>query len=68
MDGIMKIIKSLEESDLLIKGVRETIQNEAKERKRWVSRLVIRCIRARLLGNLLTGKGVKQSKQYLDEE
>ena len=33
MDGIMKIIKSLEESDLLIKGVRETIQNEAKERK-----------------------------------
>ena len=26
----MKIIKSLEDSGLLLKGVRETIQNEAK--------------------------------------
>ena len=30
----MKIIKSLEESDLFIKGVSETIKNEAKEQKR----------------------------------
>ena len=30
MEDIMKIVKSLEESGLLIKGVRETIQNEAK--------------------------------------
>ena len=33
MKEIMKIIKSLEESALLIKGVRETIKNEAKEQK-----------------------------------
>ena len=31
MDGIMEIIKSLEESGLLIKGVSKTIKNEAKE-------------------------------------
>ena len=31
MNGIMNIIKSLEKSDLLIKGVRETIKNKAKE-------------------------------------
>ena len=31
MDDIMKIIKSLEESGLMIKGVSETIKNEAKE-------------------------------------
>ena len=31
MDDIMKIVKLLEESGLLIKGVRETIKNEAKE-------------------------------------
>ena len=31
MNPIMKIFKSLEESTLLIKGVSETIQNEAKE-------------------------------------
>ena len=28
MDDIMKIVKSLQESGLLIKGVSETIQNE----------------------------------------
>ena len=33
MVDIMKIIKSLEESDLLIKGVSETIKTEAKEQK-----------------------------------
>ena len=31
MDNTMKIMKSLEEFGLLIKGVSETIKNEAKE-------------------------------------
>ena len=30
MDDIMKIVKSLNEFDLLIKGISETIKNEAK--------------------------------------
>ena len=34
MEDIMKIVKSLEESGLLIKGVSETIQNEAKQKKK----------------------------------
>ena len=33
MDDIMKIVKSLEEPGLLIKGVSEIIKNEAKEQK-----------------------------------
>ena len=33
MNDIMKIVKSLEDSGLLIKGVSETIQNVAKEQK-----------------------------------
>ena len=33
MDDIMKTVKSLKESGLLIKGVSETIKNEAKEQK-----------------------------------
>ena len=33
MNDIMKIVKSLEESDLLIKDFSETIQNEAKNKK-----------------------------------
>ena len=35
MNDIMKIVKSLEESRLLIKGVFETIKNELKEQKGW---------------------------------
>ena len=38
MIDIMKIIKSLEESSLLIKGVGETIKNEAKNKKKDFSR------------------------------
>ena len=33
MEDIMKIVKSLEDSGLLLKGVSEIIQNEAKEQK-----------------------------------
>ena len=53
----MKMIKCIEESALLIKGVSETIQNEAKEQKgRFISTL-LGTLGASLLGNLLTGKG-----------
>ena len=33
MEVIMKVVKSLEDSGLLLKGVSETIQNEAKGQK-----------------------------------
>ena len=33
MDEIIKFVKSLEDSDLLLKGVTETVQNEIKEQK-----------------------------------
>ena len=41
----MKIVKSLDKSGLLIKGVSETIKNEAKEQKKGISQYVIRNIR-----------------------
>ena len=42
MHDIMKIFKSLEESGLLIKGVRrETIKNEAKKQKRRLLRMLL---------------------------
>ena len=34
MDDTIKIVKSLEESSLLIKGVIETIKNEKKKNKK----------------------------------
>ena len=33
MNDVMKIVKSLEESGLLLQGISETIKNEAKEQK-----------------------------------
>ena len=33
MEGIIKIVKSLEDSGLLLKGVTETVQNEVKKQR-----------------------------------
>ena len=57
MNDIMTIIKPLEESGLLIKGVSETIKNEAKEQKGGFPSILLGTLGASLLGNLLTGKG-----------
>ena len=57
MSDIMKIIKSLEESGLLIKGVSKTIKNEAKVQKRGFLSMLLNTLSAILLGNLLKGKG-----------
>ena len=57
INDIMKIFKSLEESGLLIKGVSETIKNEAKEQKGGFLKMLLGTLGASLLGNLLTGKG-----------
>ena len=59
---IMKIIKSLEDAGLLIKGVYEAIENETKEQKRGFLSMLLGTLGASLLGNLLTSKGIKQSK------
>ena len=56
MNGIMKIVKYLEESGLLIKGVSKTIRNEAYEQKGGFLGVLLGTLGASLLGNLLTGK------------
>ena len=57
MNYITKIVKSLEESCLSIKGVSETIQNEVKEQKGQFLGMLLGTLGASLLGTLLTGKG-----------
>ena len=57
MNDIMKIVKSLEEQALLIKGISKTIENEAKEQKGGFLGVLLGTLVASLLGNLLTGKG-----------
>ena len=63
MIDIMKIIKSLEESGLLIKGVSETIKNEAKKQKEGFLGMLLRTLDTSLLGNLLTFKGIIRTEQ-----
>ena len=63
INDIMKIVKSLEESGLLIKSVSKTIENEAKEQKGEFLRMLLGTLDASLLGNLLTGKGTIATSQ-----
>ena len=53
MNYIIEIVKSLEESGLLVKRVSETIQNEPKEQKRGFLRMLLGTWTATLLGKLL---------------
>ena len=62
MKDILKIVKSLEDSRILLKGVNETIKNEAKEHKGGFLSMLLSNLGASVLGDLLTknlsGKGV----------
>ena len=54
----MKIIKLFEESGLLIKRIKETIKNEAKEQKGRFLPMLLETLAASILGNSLAGKEV----------
>ena len=63
MKDIIKIVKYLEDSGLLLKGVSKTVQNEAKEQKGGFLSMLLGTLGASLLGNLLTGKGAIATSQ-----
>ena len=52
------MIKSLEDSGLLLKGVTKTVQNEVKEQKGGFLSMLLGTLGASLLGNLLTGQRI----------
>ena len=61
MEDIMIIVETPEETGLIIKGPRETIENKAKEQKDRLHCMLLGTVRASLLGNMLVGlteKGV----------
>ena len=60
MDGILKIVKSLEDSGVLLKGIRETIQHEAKEQRGGFLSILLGTLGASLLGDVLS-KGLSGS-------
>ena len=63
MEDIMKIVKSLEESGLLIKGISETLKYETKEQKGGSFTMWLGTLAASTLGNALTGKGVIRANE-----
>ena len=62
MDDILKIVKSLENSGVLLKSVSETIQHEAKEQRGGFLSMLLGTLGASLLGDVLSkglsGRGV----------
>ena len=58
MNDIMKIIKALENSGILLKGVSKTIKNETKEQRGGFLSMLLGTLAASLLGNFLTGEKV----------
>ena len=58
VEDIIKIVKPLEDSGLLLNGVTETVQNEVKEQKEGLLSALLGTLGATLLEDLLTGKGI----------
>ena len=61
MEDIIKIVKSLEDSSLLLKGVTETFQNEVKEQKGGFLSVLLGTLGASLSGNILSGRGMNRA-------
>ena len=68
MDDLIKIVKSLEDSGLLLKGITESVQNEIKEQKGGFLSMLLGTVGASLSGNLLTGKGAFQAGKGVNKK
>ena len=54
IQDLLKIVKSLEDSGILLNGITETVKNEVKEQKGSLLSMLLGTLGASLLGNLLT--------------
>ena len=54
----MKIVQTLEDSNILLNGVTKTIKNKKEEKKGGFLSLLLGTLGASLLGNILAGKGI----------
>ena len=61
MEDIIKIVKSPEDSALLLKDGTESVQNEGKEQKEGFPSMLFGTLGASLLGNLLTVQGINRA-------
>ena len=60
MSDSIKIVQVLEDSNIFLKVVCETIKNETKEQKGGFFSMLLDTLGSSILGNLLTGCGNKQ--------
>ena len=58
MNDMMKIVQALEDSNIFLKGVTETIKNETKEQKGVSLGILLSTLGSSLLGNALTGEAI----------
>ena len=65
MEDIIKILKYLEDTGLLLKRVTETVQNEVKEQKGGFFSMLLCTLGAGLLGNILSGKGINRAGEEI---
>ena len=63
MEDIIKIVKSVEDFGLLLKGVSEKIQNDVKEQKQGFLRMLLGTLDASLSGNMLASNGINRVKE-----
>ena len=56
MQDLLKIVKSLEDNDIFLNGITETVKNEVKEQKGGFLSILLGTLGASLLGDLLTKK------------
>ena len=61
MNDIMKTVKDLEDSNILLKEVTKTIKNETKKQKGGLLIILLDTLGASLLGNLLSGKAITRA-------
>ena len=57
MQDLLKIVKSLEDTGLLLNRITETVKNEVKEQKGGLLSMLLGTLGASLLGNMLASKG-----------
>ena len=68
MNDIMKIVMSLKDAGLLLKGVTKTVENEAEEKMGEFLGMLAVTLSAALLGNILQVKGLyKQVKEQAEQ-
>ena len=68
IDGLIKIVKSLEDSGLLLKEITESVQNEIKKQKGGFLSMLLVTLGASLLENILTGKGTFQARKRVNKK